>query len=130
MGPAACDVGEWSDAGSRDAGNCRPELIAPIPGATFSLAEKHLPGASRAYRAGNYEPFDFFNGLSVKPLSPNGPIVSVANGRTEGSLPPGLSKALFGESFLTHGPGHFGIVSLELALSSLLIPEIKRIFLN
>lgn len=55
-------------------------LSTPIPGATFSLAENHLPGASRDYRTGTHQGFDFFNGLSGKPLAEGEPIVAVANG--------------------------------------------------
>jgi len=54
--------------------------VAPIPGATFSLAADHLPGSERAYRDGVHEGFDFFNGLVSRPLAANQPVVTVADG--------------------------------------------------
>ncbi|WP_376695221.1 peptidoglycan DD-metalloendopeptidase family protein [Wenzhouxiangella sp. EGI_FJ10305] len=56
------------------------DLIAPIEGATFSLSESHLPGAPRDYREGSHQGFDFFNGLSSRPLAEGEAVVAVADG--------------------------------------------------
>jgi len=55
-------------------------LTSPIPGATFSMAESQLPGASRHYRSGIHEGFDFFGGMSGRPLAEDEPIVAIADG--------------------------------------------------
>ena len=55
-------------------------LTAPIPGATFSMAESQLPGAPRHYRDGIHEGFDFFSGMSGRPLAEDEPIVAIADG--------------------------------------------------
>lgn len=56
------------------------DLVAPIEGATFSLSESHLPGAPREYREGSHQGFDFFNGLSSRPLAEDEAVVAVADG--------------------------------------------------
>lgn len=56
------------------------DLVTPIPGATFSLAEKHLPGAPREYRTGTHQGFDFFNGMSGRPLADDEPVVAIDAG--------------------------------------------------
>ena len=56
------------------------DLVTPIPGATFSLVESHLPGAPRAGNKGINEGFDFFPGSSGRPLAADEPVVAVADG--------------------------------------------------
>ncbi len=55
-------------------------LLTPIPGATFSLAEKHLPGAPGHNGSGSHQGFDFLNGSSGRPLASDEPIVAIADG--------------------------------------------------
>ena len=66
---AALDVSAWP-----------ANLTSPIPGATFSMAASQLPGAPRQYRDGIHEGFDFFSGMSGRPLAEDEPIVAVADG--------------------------------------------------
>ena len=56
------------------------ELVPPIENATFSLAKNHLPGAPREYRNGIHQGFDFFDGLSGRPLAADEAIVAIADG--------------------------------------------------
>lgn len=56
------------------------DLVTPIEGATFSLSESHMPGASRQHHPGTHKGFDFFNGLSGRPLAEDEPVVAIADG--------------------------------------------------
>jgi murein DD-endopeptidase MepM/ murein hydrolase activator NlpD len=52
----------------------------PIEGATISSRATHLPGATRAYRNGTHEGFDFYAGTVSVPIDYGTPIRAVANG--------------------------------------------------
>ena len=52
----------------------------PIEGATISSRATHLPGATRAYRNGTHEGFDFYGGTVSVPIDYGTPIRAVANG--------------------------------------------------
>ena len=56
------------------------DMVTPIQGTTFSLAESHLPGAPRDYRNGTHQGFDFFNGTAGRALAANEPVVAIAAG--------------------------------------------------
>lgn len=75
---SACSDGPTTDRQTR---NWPERLSPPIQDATFGLAQKHLPGAPRDYRTGTHQGFDFFNGLSGRPLAEDEPIVAVADGQ-------------------------------------------------
>lgn len=55
-------------------------LSSPVPGASISTRESHLPGAPRAYRNGYHEGIDWYSGTSGRVIDINTPIVSVADG--------------------------------------------------
>lgn len=55
-------------------------LLVPIPGATFSLDEKHLPGTPGHRSPGSHQGFDFLDGSSGRPLASDEPIVAIADG--------------------------------------------------
>ena len=55
-------------------------LSAPIAAVTFSMSESHLPGGRREYRDGVHQGFDFFNGLSGRPLAEDEPVVAIDAG--------------------------------------------------
>lgn len=63
-----------------DAATWPEGMTTPIPGATFSLAARHQPGAPRDYRDGTHQGFDFANGTSGRPLSAEESVVAVAGG--------------------------------------------------
>lgn len=63
-----------------DAATWPEGMSTPIPGATFSLAARHQPGAPREYRNGHHQGFDFVNGTAGRPLSGQEPVVAVADG--------------------------------------------------
>ena len=91
-------------------------LVTPIPGATFSLAGKHLPGAPRDYRAGTHQGFDFFNGLSGRPLATDEPVVAIADGEIvridRAYEEPGVEKrAYYAE--ISDEPGFMGEFALD-----------------
>lgn len=52
-------------------------LSVPIRAATFGMSESHLPGARRGYRNGVHQGFDFFNGLSGRPLAEDEPVIVI-----------------------------------------------------
>ena len=54
-------------------------FISPVPGATFSSRDAHLPGARRAYRNGYHEGFDFYNGVVSVPIEYGTPVVATAD---------------------------------------------------
>jgi murein DD-endopeptidase MepM/ murein hydrolase activator NlpD len=55
-------------------------LASPVPGASISTKESHLPGAPRTYRNGYHEGIDWYSGTSGLTIDINTPIVSVADG--------------------------------------------------
>jgi murein DD-endopeptidase MepM/ murein hydrolase activator NlpD len=55
-------------------------LSNPLPGASISTRESHLPGARRAYRNGYHEGIDWYSGTSGMTIDLNTPVVSVADG--------------------------------------------------
>ena len=92
------------------------DLVAPIPGATFSLAEKHLPGAQREYRAGTHQGFDFTNGFSGKPLAGDEPVVAVADGvvvRIDQAYEPSENETLAYYAQISAEPGFVGDHALD-----------------
>lgn len=54
--------------------------VMPVEGATVSSRRHHLPGASRAYRNGVHQGFDFFNGTVSVPIEYGTPVLAVAEG--------------------------------------------------
>lgn len=52
----------------------------PVEGATISSRSTHLPGASRAYRNGTHEGFDFYDGTVSVAIEYGTPIRAVAGG--------------------------------------------------
>lgn len=52
----------------------------PVEGATISSRKTHLPGATRAYRNGTHEGFDFYSGTVSVPIDYGTPIRAVASG--------------------------------------------------
>jgi murein DD-endopeptidase MepM/ murein hydrolase activator NlpD len=52
----------------------------PVEGATISSRATHLPGASRAYRNGTHEGFDFYDGTVSVAIEYGTPIHAVASG--------------------------------------------------
>lgn len=52
----------------------------PVEGATISSRSTHLPGASRAYRNGTHEGFDFYDGTVSVAIEYGTPIHAVADG--------------------------------------------------
>lgn len=74
----ACSDGDRN--ASDKAGDWPTGLTAPVAGATFSLNETHFPGTLQDYREGKHQGFDFFNGLSGRPLAADEPVVAVADG--------------------------------------------------
>ncbi|TVQ32515.1 MAG: M23 family metallopeptidase [Wenzhouxiangella sp.] len=79
MAVSACQRSHEPDS-QLDIDRWPADLVSPIPGATFSLAASHLPGAPRDYRNGIHQGFDFFNGVSGKPLADDEAIVAIADG--------------------------------------------------
>lgn len=75
-----CELNVDSTAQNPSAKVWPSDLVVPIRGTTFSLSEKHLPGAPRDYRAGGHQGFDFSNGQSARPLANDEPIVAIADG--------------------------------------------------
>ncbi len=91
-------------------------LIAPIEGATFSMAEPHLPGARREYRDGTHQGFDFLNGRSGRPLVDDEPIVAIAAGEIvridhEFEAPRPARQAYFSQ--MANEPGFVGKFALD-----------------
>jgi len=56
-------------------------LWFPIPGARVPSDDDHLPGASRAYRAGSAEGFSFWAESSGVPIVHGTPVVAAGDGR-------------------------------------------------
>jgi len=54
--------------------------VVPVEGATISSRRSHLPGASRAYRNGVHEGFDFYDGTVSVNIDYGTPIRSAADG--------------------------------------------------
>lgn len=55
-------------------------LSNPIPGASISTRDSHLPGARRSYRNGYHEGIDWYGGTSGIPIGLDTPVLSVADG--------------------------------------------------
>jgi murein DD-endopeptidase MepM/ murein hydrolase activator NlpD len=110
-GPKSPDTGpgtapdDWPDG-----------LVPPIQGATFSMAQGHFPGAPRHYREGVHKGFDFFNGLSGRPLSGDEPIVAVAEGEIvrvdHGYEDPGAESLVYWAQLAAEG-GMLGQFALD-----------------
>lgn len=54
--------------------------VMPVEGATVSSRRHHLPGASRSYRNGVHQGFDFFSGTVSVPIEYGTPVLAVAEG--------------------------------------------------
>lgn len=54
--------------------------VMPVEGATVSSRQHHLPGASRSYRNGVHEGFDFFSGTVSVAIEYGTPVLAVAQG--------------------------------------------------
>ena len=76
----ACGSGDDRGTPGPSAQDWPSGLVPPIDGATFSLSTTHLPGAPREYRNGIHQGFDFFDGVSGRPLAADEPIVAIADG--------------------------------------------------
>lgn len=68
------------DTDPPDAENWPTGLTSPIQGATFPLSQDHLPGASDRHGTILDKGFEFFDGLSGRPLSNNQSVVAIADG--------------------------------------------------
>jgi murein DD-endopeptidase MepM/ murein hydrolase activator NlpD len=76
----ACGSGDGRDALEPSTQEWPAGLVTPIEGATFSMDESHLPGALREYRNAPHPGFDFFPGMSGRPLAADEAIVAIAAG--------------------------------------------------
>ena len=109
------------DSPDRDHPELEPEswpadLVTPIPGATFSLAESDFPGAPSAYHTGTRQGFAFFNGRSGRPLAADKPVVAIADGEIvridRAYEEPGVEKrAYYAE--ISAEPGFIGEFALD-----------------
>ena len=92
------------------------DLTAPIEGATFSLSENHLPGASRDHPADTHRGFEFFNGHSGRPLAGDEPVVAIADGEIiridQGYEPPAQARQAY-YSQMAKNPGFIGDFALD-----------------
>lgn len=55
-------------------------LQSPIPGATVSTRDSHLPGAPRAYRNGIHEGLDYYSGFCGVPVNFGDPVYAAGDG--------------------------------------------------
>ena len=111
-----CEPADRLDAHELTADDWPSSLIAPIEGATFPLAENHLPGAPRDYRADTHQGFKFFNGLSGRPLADDEPVVAVADGEIiridRDYEPPDLARQTY-YSQMANDPGFVADFALD-----------------
>lgn len=55
-------------------------LQSPIPGATVSTRDSHLPGAPRPYRSGIHEGLDYYSGFCGVPVNFGDPVYAAGGG--------------------------------------------------
>lgn len=78
---AGCSPEPQPERGAQEDQAWPSGLVAPIQGATFSLALSDFPGSAGDDDAAPHQGFDFLNGRSGRPLADNEPAVAVADGQ-------------------------------------------------
>lgn len=76
----SCDANYDQASSTSTAPEWPVDLVAPIEGTTFPLAENHLPGTPHDYHAGTRQGFVFANGHSGRILPADTTAVAVAGG--------------------------------------------------